>query len=389
MMKEEVERELTGHILPFWKKLEDLEYGGFYGYMDFDLQLDRKAEKGCILNSRILWFFSTCCLQMRDPECLAMADHAYRFLTEHCLDKEEGGIFWSVTYDGQPLDTTKHTYNQAFAIYALSAYYQATGKEEARELALDLFKLIESRMRDEGGYLEAFDRAFQPSCNEKLSENGVLAERTMNTILHVLEAYTGLLQATGDGTVRQKLSEALQIVLDHIYLPEDKHLGVFFDSSYHSLIDLYSYGHDIEATWLLDLAAETVDDAALTKRIYSLTDTLVEQFYQRGFDGHSSPMECENGVVKEDRVWWVEAETVNGFLNAYRRHPEKKEYLKAAENTWDYIKTKVIDPRPGSEWYWSVNPDGTPERKPIVEPWKCPYHNGRMCLRTMAYDNIR
>ena len=126
---------LIGKLLPFWQGLRDEEHGGYYGHMDFNLSLDKQAEKGCILNSRILWFFSQAAMTLKDDSLIPYARHAYDFLRERCLDQEYGGVYWSVTFDGQPLDETKHTYNQAFAIYALSAYYRLTGDEESLKQA--------------------------------------------------------------------------------------------------------------------------------------------------------------------------------------------------------------------------------------------------------------
>ena len=196
-------RQLKEHILPFWLSLQDTEYGGFYGYVGYDLKVNPRYEKGCILNSRILWFFSEAAMLLHDPRAASAADHAYRFLAEHCIDEENGGVYWSVQYDGTPADTTKHTYNQAFALYALGAYYRLTGNEEALELALGIFHLIEEHCTDEEGYLEAFTIDWQPESNEKLSENGVMADKTMNTLLHVLEGYAGLYQACHDPEVGQ------------------------------------------------------------------------------------------------------------------------------------------------------------------------------------------
>ena len=186
----EIEEELKQKLIPFWENLRDEENGGYYGYMGYDLKVQKDYEKGCILNSRILWFFANAYMTLGQKKLKEDADHAYAFLKEKCLDREYGGMFWSVTYDGKPADTTKHTYNQAFAIYALSSYYDATGNEEALEIARGLQKVIEERCTDEYGYLEAFNRKFEPEENDKLSENGVIAEKTMNTLLHVFEAYT-------------------------------------------------------------------------------------------------------------------------------------------------------------------------------------------------------
>lgn len=417
---EEIRRELTDHIAPFWTSLRDDVYGGWYGYLSYDLQLDKKAEKGCILNSRITWFFTNLYMLTGDAKYLEQARHGYEFMMDHCLDREKGGVFWSVDYAGKPLDTTKHTYNQAFAIYALSSWYDATGDEKARRLAEELFDLIESKCRDDGGYLEAFDRDFLPASNEKLSENGVMAARTMNTLLHVIEGYTELYRVTKDGRVGDALSDALCILADRMYNPEKHREEVFFDREYHSLIDLYSYGHDIETSWLADRALEVLEgrgpktifgagglkaasaenEAAshaetvsagkpeylkTVQKVRPVLADLTCQVYAEPFSytGESLPTECEKGVVNQVRVWWVQCEGIIGFVNGFQRDG-KPEYLDAAKKLWQYTKTHMIDPRKGSEWFWDLHEDGTPrEGRPIVEPWKCPYHNGRMCMEIL------
>lgn len=383
-MKEEIKDQLVSSIIPFWKNLRDDEFGGYYGYMGYDLKLDKKAEKGCILNSRITWFFSNAYTLLKDESLLKEADHGYAFLKDHCIDKENGGIYWSMNYDGTPLDTTKHTYNQAFCIYALSSYYEASGKKEALDLAKQLFHMIEEKCTDDQGYLEAFTRDFQPESNEKLSENGVLAEKTMNTLLHVLEAYTELYRVSKDEQVKEKLKWIMDVFADKVYNPKLKRQEVFFDKNYNSIIDLHSYGHDIETAWLMDRSLEILDDDAYTNRLSPITKALTENIYKVAFDGHSLSNECDKGVVDTNRVWWVQAETVIGFLNGYEKDPSKTEYKEAAEATWQFIKDYVIDKRLGSEWFWLVRQDGTPvEGEPIVEPWKCPYHNGRMCMEVI------
>ena len=383
-MKEEIKDQLVSSIIPFWKNLRDDEFGGYYGYMGYDLKLDKKAEKGCILNSRITWFFSNAYTLLKDESLLKEADHGYAFLKDHCIDKENGGIYWSMNYDGTPLDTTKHTYNQAFCIYALSSYYEASGKKEALDLAKQLFHMIEEKCTDDQGYLEAFTRDFQPESNEKLSENGVLAEKTMSTLLHVLEAYTELYRVSKDEHVKEKLKWIMDVFADKVYNPKLKRQEVFFDKNYNSIIDLHSYGHDIETAWLMDRSLEILDDDAYTNRLSPITKALTENIYKVAFDGHSLSNECDKGVVDSNRVWSVQAETVIGFLNGYEKDPSKTEYKEAAEATWQFIKDYVIDKRPGSEWFWLVRQDGTPvEGEPIVEPWKCPYHNGRMCMEVI------
>ena len=383
-MVSEIKEHLISDIIPFWEKLKDDTYGGFYGYMGYDLKVDEKAVKGCILNSRITWFFANAYTLLGDKELLAYARHGYEFLRDNCVDKENGGVFWSLTYDGKPEDVTKHTYNQAFSIYALSSYYEASGDEEALKLAKELLRLIEEKCTNENGYMEAFTRDFKPEENDKLSENGVIAEKTMNTLLHVFEAYTELYRVSKDAEAKRRLEWMMDIVAERIYNPALRRQEVFFDNDYRSLIDLHSYGHDIETAWLLDRGVEVLDEESCRKKMSLITKVLTEQIYKTAFDGHSLANECEKGVVNQNRVWWVQAETVVGFLNGYEKDKSHSEYLEAAKSQWQFIKDYVIDKRSGSEWFWEVNPDGTPiENRPIVEPWKCPYHNGRMCFEVI------
>lgn len=384
MFVNEVKEHLTKDIIPFWKKLHDDTYGGFYGYMDYDLNVEEKAAKGAILNSRILWFFSNAYILLKDSSLLEEATHAYEFLKNCCIDKENGGIYWSLNYDGSIEDSTKHTYNQAFAIYALSSYYDASGKQEALDLAYDLYHIVEEKCTDEYGYKEAQSAEFQLISNDKLSENGVIADKTMNTLLHVFEGYTELYRVTKDEEVKGHLLDMLQIFSEKVYNPELRRQEVFFDHQWNSLIDLQSYGHDIESSWLIDHGCRIIGDDEVTKKIGAITSDLAARIYERAYVDHSLLNECENGVDNTMRIWWVQAETVLGFMNEYHKHPEETKYKDATLDVWNYIKTKLVDHRNGSEWYWQLDAKGNPDdNKPIVEPWKCPYHNGRMCFEIM------
>ena len=382
MFDTQVKEHLLNDIIPFWQRLRDEEYGGFYGYMGYDLAIDKKAVKGCILNSRILWFFSNAYLLLKDEQLLKDAGHAFEFLKDHCLDEENGGIYWSLTYAGKPEDTTKHTYNQAFAIYALSSYYDASKDEQALKIAQELYRIIETKCKDEYGYLEAFNIRFEPAENDKLSENGVMAEKTMNTLLHVFEAYTELYRVTHDEKVADNIRYMLDLVADKVYNSKIGRQEVFFDRTWNTLIDLYSYGHDIETSWLIDRGLEVLADDAYTAKLSPITKTITENIYKRAYIDHSLVNEAENGVVDTTRVWWVQAEAVVGFLNGYQKSPEHKEYLEAAEDIWGYIRDNLVDKR-CSEWYWALDENRKPLEKPIVEPWKCPYHNGRMCFEVI------
>ena len=383
-LKKEFEDHLNQVILPFWMNLRDNQYGGFYGYVDMDLNVVRDAVKGCILNNRIRWFFSNAYMTLKRPELLDYAKHAYEFLKNACLDRECGGVYWSVACDGRVEEDMKHTYNQAFAIYALSSYYDVSGDQEALDIAWSIYDVIEANCKDELGYLEAFDRNFKPVSNEKLSENGVMAEKTMNTLLHVMEGYSELYRVTKDERVGANLRWMLEILVKKVYNPALRRQEVFFDREWNSIIDLHSYGHDIETSWLADRAQEILGDPEVEAMLLPVTKELAAHIYERAYCDSSLLNECERGVDSTIRIWWVQAEAVVGFMNAYQRCPEKTEYFEAVKSIWNYIQNVQTDKRPGSEWFWSMDADRTPSAgKPIVEPWKCPYHNGRMCFEMM------
>ena len=388
MLASEVKEHLLKNIIPFWKNLRDDEFGGYYGYMDYDLRVDKKAVKGCILNSRIMWFFSNAYTLLGDESLLAEAKHGFAFMKEHCMDQENGGIYWSIQSNGKPEDTTKHTYNQAFAIYALSSYYEASGNEEALQMAKELFHIIEEKCTDEIGYKEAFDREFCEIENDKLSENGVIAEKTMNTLLHVFEAYTELYRVSGMEKAKERLRWIMDTFADKVYNPRLHRQEVFFDKNMNSIIDLHSYGHDIETAWLIDRGVEILGKKSYQEKMTPITKELTAKIYETAFDGSSLANECERGVVNEHRIWWVQAEGVVGFLNGFQKEPEKTKYMEASMAIWNFIKEYLIDQRSGSEWFWEVDENGKPfEGRPIVEPWKCPYHNGRMCFEVIKFGN--
>lgn len=376
------QEHLENNLIPFWNRMKDEINGGFYGYADAKGNPDTKSVKGVILNSRILWFYASAYQLLRKPELLEMADHAYRFLVDYCFDSQYGGVYWSVNYDGTICDDTKHTYNQAFAIYALSAYYQASKRKEALNLAYVLYRVIEEKCRDSSGYLEAFRRDFTPSSNEKLSENGVIAERTMNTLLHVLEAYSELYHADPFYEVGDSIRSILRLFETKIYDSEKQICDVFFDIDYHSLIDLESFGHDIETSWLIDRGCSVLEDKAYQKEMQPMINGLAEAAYRNAFDKRQNALnnEREGNNIDSQKIWWVQAESVVGFYNAYQKNPQRTDYLHTAEKIWEFIQHHVIDSKSG-EWIESIPADNLPDSsQALVHSWKCPYHNGRMCM---------
>lgn len=387
MMKDEIYSELTGHIIPFWNKLRDDVYGGFTGFMDSDLKIDEKGEKGVILHSRILWFYSNAYMKLKDPVLLDNAKHAYEFLRDKCVDKEYGGVYWSMNYDGTVKDDMKHTYCQAFFIYALSSYYRASGDKSALKLAYDTAELVEKHSTDSVAYLEKLSRDWTTElANDELSENGLMADKTMNTTLHLMEAYTELYIADKNPRILDRLRFQIDITYDKIFDKQGNKLLVFFDKNLDVIGDIHSYGHDIEATWLIDRAADAIGDKALSEKLSNMNSKIVRNIYNIAFDKKTGSLLNENdsGKINTWRIWWVQAESVVGFLNAFQRGYGNEEYRDAAQAVWAYIRENIVDKREGGEWFSQVDENGQYAAfKPTVDPWKCPYHNGRMCLEVI------
>lgn len=385
MMLDEIKSELVDHIIPFWNNLRDNEFGGWYGEVDSSLNVNKKAEKGVILHSRILWFYSNAYMTLKDPLLLDNAKHAFEFLTEKCYDKEYGGVYWMMNYDGTPADDMKHSYCQAFFIYALASYYRACGDKNALDIAYKVFELIENNHADDIAYREKLSRDLTKElANDELSENGLMADKTMNTTLHLMEAYTELYLADKNEKILERLKFQMNVTYDKIFDKNGDKLMVFFDRKMNEIGDVHSYGHDIEATWLIDRAADIIGDEEFAKKFRDMNSRIAANIAEIAYDKESGSLlnESDKGVVNRQRIWWVQAESVVGFFNAHQRG--YGDYLTFAENIWSYIKNNISDKRPNGEWQWSLDDNGKPDPKNnIVDPWKCPYHNGRMCLEVI------
>jgi len=379
-MLNEIKNELLNHIVPFWDSLEDKENGGFYGFMDNNLKLDKNAEKGVILHSRILWFYSNCYLTLKDEKYLEKAKGCYEFMNKYCVDRENGGVYWMMNADGTVKDDMKHTYCQAFFVYALSSYYDASKDESALALAMDIFNTIEEKCTDDVAYLEAMSRTWEIVENDALSENGLMADKTMNTTLHLLEAYTELYRVSKNEKVLARLKFQTGLFLDKIFYAEDDRLLVFFDKNLDVIGDIHSYGHDIEATWLLDRACDVMGDKELSEKVSAMNERIVANIAKLAYRNGSLLNERDKTEINTWRIWWVQAEAVVGFMNGFERY-DKSEYKEMSESIWNYIKNNIVDKREGGEWYSQLDENGVPaDFKAVVDPWKCPYHNGRMCL---------
>lgn len=383
MLINEVTDNLKNVIIPFWKRMKDEEYGGFFGKVDYDLKLYKRTSKYSVYNSRIMWFFLKTYKLTGDEECLECAVHAYRLMKNHCLDKTYGGLYWSMSYDCRPEDTSKYTFNMAYAILALSVYFEVTGDAEAVETAFELQRIIETRCHDEYGYLEAFNQRFEHFQDGPgvLSEGCYSGEKTANTVLHLLEAYTELYRVTKDKETMQNIKNLMKCFSQNIYNYSERHLNMFFDNEMRPKTDYFSFGHDIEAAWLIDRCCDIVPVNEYTNQMREISDGLLENIFQNCFSNNSIDDEVSNGKVVKERVFWVQAEAVVGFINAWQKKPERLDYYTAANQIWKFISEKLVDKRPGGEWLHDVSFMGEPDRKSaIAGEWKCPYHNGRMCI---------
>ena len=412
-MKQEMQDVLQNNILRFWlDKMQDQEHGGFYGRIDGNGVLHPDAEKGAILNARILWSFSAAYRVLGNQEYLEAATRAKDYIIEHFIDPEYGGVYWSVDYQGNPLDTKKQFYAIGFAIYGLTEYARATDDREALDYALQLFDCIEEHAFDSehNGYIEAMTRDWKPIADMRLSELDANFPKSQNTHLHIIEPYTNLLRCLKELQAKEScdyvpaigsvlpvgisvpietilcvegaLRNLIDIFTDKILNPETHHLDLFFEMDWtRGAGHLESYGHDIECSWLMHEAALVLGDQKVLDKVEKVVRE-VAKASEKGLRPDGSMIHEANldtGHVDDDLHWWVQAENVVGWYNLYQ-HFGDEDALKKAVRCWHYIKDNLIDYKNG-EWFWSRHPDGslnTVDDKAGF--WKCPYHNSRMCL---------
>ncbi len=383
-LKRELRHELTRNILPFWAgRTLDEVHGGFVGRIDGAHVVDARAPKSGILNARLLWTFSAALRALGEEACRPLADRACTELLGRFWDPVHGGVYWMLDHRGHLLDARKHIYGQAFALYGLSEYYRATGREDALRHAIALFRQIEHVAADRahGGYIEAFSRDWVPLDDVRLSEKDADERKSMNTHLHVLEAYTTLYGIWPDPWLRERLEALLTLFLEVIIDPASGHLHLFFDEDWTPRSAIVSYGHDIEASWLLLEAADVLGMAPVRERVRTAALRMARVTLAEGLDDDGGLFYEKNGGLDTDKHWWPQAEALVGFLNAYQETGET-DFLAAALRVWAFTRRSILDAR--GEWFGRVARDGTPyPEEDKVGPWKCPYHNARACLEGM------
>jgi len=393
-LRRRAERELKEDILPFWtRQAFDPATGYLVGVVSNDLRRFDDGPRHAVIGGRLLWTFAAAVRSEPRPEWQEMGRRAYALLTERFWDKLQGGVFWSLDATGRVLSDRKQIYAQAFAIYGLAEWYAATGEAAALDHARALFELIERHAAEpqSGGYLEARSRSWGELADMRLSDKDLNAPKSMNTLLHVLEAYTTLLRHWPDARLRSRLRDLLVVMLERVVTDMPyPHCKLFFDLEWRSLTPGISFGHDIEASWLLWEAAEALGDPGLLARTRAVALDLAAGVLAHGCDTDGSILyeQRADGSIRSDKHWWPQAEAVVGFLNAHAlgRQPE---YAAAAMRAWQFIEDRVID-REHGEWFAELDRSGRPlpdyPEHPDnckIGPWKCPYHNARSCLEVM------
>ncbi|MCL2754108.1 MAG: AGE family epimerase/isomerase [Oscillospiraceae bacterium] len=376
-MKEQIKSHLLNSIIPFWNALADYDKGGFYGYVSAGGRVDATFPKSAVLHLRILWFYSKAYLVLKDPKCLELATHCCNFVLSRLRDSKNGGYYWLVSAAGTVVDDMKHSYTHAFLIYAMSAYSEASGDSRALEVALQTFELF-SKADEAANYAETYDRKW----------NATTSSKTTGAIMHRIEAYTELYRLSGSQKVLESLAALFELFHTRVYDSESRRLHEVFDNSgengFTSVGEVYSYGHFVEAAWLINATLDGIEDKLnqdLVLKLREMNAALVATADAVAFapDG-SMYYDEKGGIVNQTRAWWTQGEAVVGFLDAYKRGGNPR-YLERAQGLWEFIDSRVIDTNTG-EWHnelSAVSCTHDPEM-PLAGPWKCPYHNGRMAL---------
>lgn len=388
--KNTVRELLEENILKYWiERVTDHENGGYFGRVDGHDFVHLYAPKGAVLNARILWAFSAAYRVLGNAEYLDAATRALDYFLDNFIDKEQGGVFWSLNYMGKPIDTKKQTYAIGFAIYGLSEYARATGSKRALDSAINLYYDIEKKAYDckGNGYIEALTREWQPIQDMRLSDKDENGSRTMNTHLHIIEPYTNLYRVWKSEDLKKSILNLIDIFTEKLLNKETNHLDLFFDDEWHGKRNIESYGHDIEASWLLHETALVLGE----KQVLNTIEPIIRSIAKASDEGLRPDGSMiyehwkDNNTYDLQRQWWVQCESVIGHVNLYQHFQDEDAFVKAKQ-CWDYIQTNLVDKEHG-EWYWAILDDGTTNHiDDKAGFWKCPYHNSRMCLELIERE---
>ena len=377
-------KQELGAITQYWKDFSvDNENGGFIGQRDHYNTMIPHASKGIILNARILWSFSAIANYDADYDLNPLMERSFNYLYDFFRDKEHGGVFWELSATGEPIVKKKQIYAQAFAIYALSEYYLNTQNNQAKDWAIELFDLIEKHAFDtkKDGYIEAFEADWSPIADMRLSDKDQNAAKTMNTHLHVLEAYTTLYKIYPEERVKSALDNLIKLFLEK-FLNSESNFELFFDTDWNLTSDIVSFGHDIEALWLLIEAAKSSGNRDLLLKTQEIAVAVADKFLEYGYlknKGVLNEKERGTGKIDTDRHWWPQAEAMVGLFYANEIKSDSR-YTEAILDIWNFTKEYIIDSKNG-EWFFRVDENFEPYKsEDKLGMWKCPYHNSRACI---------
>lgn len=383
LLKNEVCADLTGNLLPWWsRKTVDYVNGGFYGRVNSKDSVFADADKGGILNARILWTYSAAYRITKDTSYLRLATRAKDYNLKYFIDKEFGGAYFSLNAKGEPKNTLKQVYTNSFFIYGFAEYARATGDQESLEAAKAIFELFEKYALDKesNGYFEVFSRDWVRVRERMIGESSDKDEKTMNTSLHLMEAYANLYRVWPDPRMAERLRNMVELFLDKIIDKNTYHLINFLDRNWNRTSDVDSYGHDIECSWLLHEAASLLGDEQLLKRVeetsVKMAETVVEAIQPDGSIYYEKDL--ATGHINKNRSWWAQVETIVGYFNAWEISGNEK-FLDYSINCWNYTRDHFIDKVNGG-WFINVDDNGKVGRGEKAGHWVCPYHNGRMCM---------
>ncbi|MEM9327981.1 MAG: AGE family epimerase/isomerase [Bacteroidota bacterium] len=392
----------------------DSAHGGYHASFDYQWRADSVQTKFIVTQPRHLWTLSKIALRYPDePQFRAYADHGFQFLRDVMYDHQYGGFFTHLTREGDIHGSDgagKLIYGQAFVLFGLAAYADMSGAREALQMAQDQFRWIEAHAFDTvyGGYYQFLSKDGLPKPIERrtnASNLDWLSYKDQNTSIHLLEAYAELYKIWPDSLLKERLQRLVSLIRDtvttkpgymRLFFTRDWQPISFEDSvrKYHAvdsltsyaIMDHLSYGHDIEAAYLM-LDAE---DALGIKdpKTLQVAQQLVDHSIAHGIDREFGGL-IERGyyfgdtvvVISGTKTWWAQAEALNSLsLFSKLDVAGAERYADEFEGLWDYMKAQFLDWDQGG-WY-AQGLDQQPEFKtaPKGHNWKTPYHTTRALL---------